>query len=146
MKMRLLAFTATAAAAVCCASTVLFAQSAAQVSSWSGVYSAAQADHGRQLFDDNCAKCHQSTLDGMDEIPALKGSHFMADWEQQSVGDLMDRVHTTMPLDNPGALNADSATDVVAYLLQQNGMPAGGKPMTAGALTTIRIDPVKPGS
>ena len=146
MKMRLLAFAATTVVALSAASSLLYAQSAAQVSSWSGVYSAAQADHGRALFDDNCAKCHQSTLDGMDEIPALKGSHFMADWEQQSVADLMDRVHTTMPMDNPGALNADSVTDVVAYLLQQNGMPAGSKAMAAGMLNTIRIDPVKPGS
>jgi mono/diheme cytochrome c family protein len=146
MKLHLLAFTAIAAVAISGTVSLLHAQSAAQVSSWSGVYTAAQADHGRQLFDDNCAKCHQSTLEGMDEIPALKGTHFMADWEEQSVADLMDRVHTTMPLDNPGALNADSATDVVAYLLQQNGMPAGNKPMTSGGLTTIRIDPNKPGT
>jgi mono/diheme cytochrome c family protein len=146
MKIRLFAFAATAAVAVSCASTVLFAQSAAQVSSWSGVYSADQAAHGRQLFDDNCAKCHQSTLDGSDEIPPLKGSHFMADWEQQSVNDLMERVHTTMPLDDPGKLNTQSATDVVAYLLQQNGMPAGNTAMAPGLLTTIRIDPNKPGT
>jgi mono/diheme cytochrome c family protein len=146
MKLRLLAFAATTAVATCCVSGVLFAQSAAQISSWSGVYTAAQADHGKQLFDDNCAKCHQSTLEGMDEIPPLKGAHFMADWEQTSVNDLMYRVHTTMPLDNPGALNAASATDVVAYLLQQNGMPAGAKPLDPGNLTTIRIDPNKPGS
>src|SRR5580698_1300308 len=146
MKPRLLAFTAIVAVAVSGTASVLFAQSAAQVSSWSGVYSAAQADHGRQLFDDNCAKCHQSTLDGMDEIPALKGSHFMADWEQQSVADLMDRVHTTMPLGNPGALDSQKATLVVAYLLQQNGMPAGNTPMQPGMLSSIRIDPNKPGT
>jgi mono/diheme cytochrome c family protein len=116
------------------------------VSSWSGVYTTAQADQGRALFDDNCAKCHQSTLEGMDEIPALKGAHFMADWEQQSVNDLMERIHTTMPLDNPGALDAPKATAVVAYLLQQNGMPPGNKPLDPGMLTSIRIDPTKPGS
>jgi mono/diheme cytochrome c family protein len=144
--MRWLAFAAVTAAATVGVSTLLYAQSAAQVSSWSGVYTTAQADHGRQLFDDNCAKCHQSTLDGMDEIPALKGSHFMADWEQQSANDLMERVHTTMPLDNPGALDTPKSTDVVAYLLQQNGMPAGNTPLSPGTLTTIRIDPNKPGS
>ncbi len=146
MKMRWLAFAAATAAATTGVSTLLYAQSAAQVSSWSGVYTTAQAAHGRQLFDDNCAKCHQSTLDGSDEIPPLKGSHFMADWEQQSASDLMERIHTTMPLDNPGALNAPSSTDVVAYLLQQNGMPAGNKPLVPGLLSTIRIDPNKPGT
>jgi S-disulfanyl-L-cysteine oxidoreductase SoxD len=146
MNMRWLAFAAVTTAATLGVSTLLYAQSAAQVSSWSGVYSADQAAHGRQLFDDNCAKCHQSTLDGSDEIPPLKGSHFMADWEQQSVNDLMERVHTTMPLDDPGKLNTQSSTDVVAYLLQQNGMPAGNAPMAPGLLTTIRIDPNKPGT
>jgi mono/diheme cytochrome c family protein len=145
MKVHVIAFAVVSVAATSGFSTLLFAQSAQQVSSWSGVYTAAQADNGRKLFDDNCAKCHQSTLEGMDEIPALKGAHFMADWEQQSAADLMERIHTTMPLDNPGALDASKATDVTAYLLQQNGMPAGDKPMVAGMLGTIRIDPTKPG-
>ena len=56
---------------------------------WDGVYTSAQADKGKALFGDNCAKCHGGTLDGNDEIPALKGSHFMADWETQSVTDLI---------------------------------------------------------
>jgi mono/diheme cytochrome c family protein len=146
MNMRWLAFAAVTMVATTGVSTLLYAQGAAQVSSWSGVYTTAQADQGKTLFEDNCAKCHQSTLDGMDEIPPLKGAHFMADWEEQSVNDLMERVHTTMPLDNPGALDTPKSTLVVAYLLQQNGMPAGDKPLVPGTLGTIRIDPVKPGS
>jgi len=146
MNMRLLAFAAVTAAATVGTSTLLFAQAAPQVSSWSGIYTKEQADHGRQLFEDNCAKCHQATLEGMDEIPALKGPHFMANWEHESVNGLMERIHNTMPLHNPGALDAPKATDVAAYLMQQNGMPAGDKPMTPGMLFSIRIDPVKPGS
>ena len=49
MKMRLLAFAAVTAAATIGTSTFLYAQSAAQVSSWSGVYSKAQADRGKAL-------------------------------------------------------------------------------------------------
>ena len=146
MKAHQIAFAVVTIAATSGFSSLLFAQSAQQVSSWSGVYTAAQADNGKKLFDDNCAKCHQSTLEGMDEIPALKGAHFMADWEEQSVNDLMERIHTTMPLDNPGALDAPKSTDVAAFLLQQNGMPAGDKPLVPGMLNTIRIDPTKPGS
>ena len=145
MKMRLLAFAAVTAAATIGTSTFLYAQSAAQVSSWSGVYSKAQADRGKALFEENCAKCHQTTLDGMDEIPALKGAHFMANWDKETVNGLMERIHNTMPLDNPGALDSPKATDVAAYLLSQNGMPAGDKDMTPGMLFSIRIDPVKPG-
>ena len=126
-------------------STLLFAQGAMR-STWSGVYDAAQADKGKALFADNCAKCHGGTLDGNDEIPPLKGAHFMADWETQTIADLVQRVHGTMPLDDPGKLNAESATAVVAYLLQQNGMPAGNAELNDLTATQARIDAQKPGS
>ena len=126
-------------------STLLYAQSAPPLrSAWSGVYSAAQADKGKTLFEDNCAKCHGGTLDGNDEIPPLKGSHFMADWESQTVAELIQRVHGTMPMDNPGKLNTESSTAVVAYLLQQNGMAAGATPLTDGTAAQSRIDAVRP--
>jgi mono/diheme cytochrome c family protein len=124
--------------------TLVYAQ-APMHSAWTGVYTSAQAEKGKALFGDNCAKCHGGTLDGNDEIPPLKGAHFMADWETQSVAELIARVHTTMPMDNPGKLNTESSTAVVAYLLQQNGMPAGSVPLTDGTAAQSRIDAVKPG-
>ncbi len=113
---------------------------------WDGVYTSAQADKGKALFGDNCAKCHGGTLDGNDEIPALKGSHFMADWESQTAAELSNRVHTTMPMDDPGKLSTPSATSVVAYLLQQNGIPAGNSELTDLTASQARIDAQKPGS
>jgi hypothetical protein len=72
----------------------------------------------------------------------------MADWETQSVADLVQRIHNTMPMDNPGALSAASCTDVVAYLLSQNQIPAGTTelPNDASMLSQLRIDPNKPGA
>jgi hypothetical protein len=66
----------------------------------------------------------------------------MAAWETQSVADLVTRIHSTMPMDNPGALSISSTTDLVAYLLQQNKMPAGNTDLPAdlGILSQIRID------
>jgi S-disulfanyl-L-cysteine oxidoreductase SoxD len=124
--------------------SLLYAQTSSLHSAWSGVYTADQAAKGKTLFQDNCAKCHGGTLDGNDEIPPLKGSHFMADWESQSVADLIQRVHTTMPMDNPGKLNTESSTAVVAYLLQQNGMPAGNAALNDGTAAQSRIDAVRP--
>jgi mono/diheme cytochrome c family protein len=138
-------FGALLSGAVILASASLVYAQAPMHSAWSGVYSSAQADKGKALFGENCAKCHGGTLDGNDEIPPLKGAHFMADWETQSVAELIARVHTTMPMDNPGKLNTESSTAVVAYLLQQNGMPAGSAPLTDGTAAQSRIDAVKPG-
>ena len=148
MTWRPLAISAFAALAVLGSSALLQAQVAAQRSVWTGVYTAAQADHGKQLFGENCAKCHGGGLAGMDEIPPLAGPHFMADWETQSIADLVQRIHNTMPLDNPGALSNASSTDVVAYLMQQNGIPAGTAelPNDASMQSQIRIDPTKPGT
>jgi hypothetical protein len=76
----------------------------------------------------------------------LAGGHFMSDWETQSVADLVQRIHNTMPLDNPGALSTATATDVVAYLMSQNNIPAGNAdlPTEASMQSQIRIDPNKP--
>ena len=69
----------------------------------------------------------------------------MSDWASQSVAELVSRVHTTMPMDDPGKLSTKSATDVVAYLLQQNGSPAGKTELPAdpGIQGQILIDMAK---
>jgi quinoprotein glucose dehydrogenase len=122
--------------------SVLRAQNAPQRSVWSGIYSAAQADRGKTVYDSRCSKCHGDDLGGKDEVPQLSGAHFMADWQGQSVADLVQRIRTTMPLDNPGTLSGVSATDVVAFLMQQNGAPAGSAelPNDSSMQSIIRID------
>ena len=136
---------AIAAAAAMLGTSGLAAQPALR-SAWSGAYTSAQADRGKSAFENSCAKCHGGTLDGNDEIPALKGAHFMADWETQSTADLVMRIHTTMPMDSPGALSTQTATDVVAYLLQQNGMPAGSAELNDTTVGQFRIDAENPGA
>ena len=143
MRMRLLAVAAISAAALLGTSTMPQAQGAMR-SMWDGVYTSAQADKGKALFDDNCAKCHGGTLEGNDEIPALKGSHFIADWESQSVADLIDRVHTTMPMDDPGKLSTPSAT--ACRDLSAAAEPDAGGQRRADRCTAphIRIDSTSP--
>lgn len=142
--MRLRIFAVIGAVTMLGATSGLYAQSAMR-SIWDGVYTTAQADRGKALYVDSCAKCHGGTLDGNDEVPALKGAHFMADWETQSVVDLVNRIRTTMPMDNPGTLSTESAINVVSYILQQNGIPTGSAELTDGTAMQIRIDAQKPG-
>ena len=145
MRKRFTTIAVLTGAALLGGTTLLYAQGALR-SSWSGVYTTTQAGQGKTLFEENCAKCHGGTLDGNDEIPALKGSHFLADWESQTVADLIDRVHTTMPMDDPGKLSTPSATLVVTYLLQQNQIPGGSAELTDLTALHVRIDSTKPGS
>ena len=148
MTLRPFAIAAIALALTIGPSPVLQAQQATMHSVWEGVYTSTQADRGKTAYEQNCAKCHGGQLEGMDEISPLLGGHFMADWETQSVSDLVQRIHNTMPMDNPGALSTASSTEVVAYLLQQNHMPAGSTdlPIDASMQSQIRINPNKPGS
>jgi hypothetical protein len=57
------------------------------------------------------------------------------------VYDLYALIHSTMPLDKPGALKDGEYLDVVAYLLQANRAPAGTDSLKADtvALRNTRI-------
>jgi cytochrome c len=120
-------------------STSLYAQAVPQFTVWTGVYAAAQADRGKAVYAEHCARCHSEGLEGKDEIPPLKGYRFMSNWDTQSVSDLVQRIRSTMPLDNPGSLSAASTSELVAYLLQQNEAPAGQAELSSDTLTQAGI-------
>lgn len=92
-----------------------------------GIYTDAQAQRGADQFATNCAPCHGGTLQGNGEAPALTGAEFTSDWIGLTVGDLFDRIRTTMPQDAPGKLSRDQYADILAFILKANGYPAGQK-------------------
>jgi mono/diheme cytochrome c family protein len=103
------------------------AAEAQTVSIWDGVYSEEQAARGNAGFAAHCANCHGASLGGTGEAPALAGPQFLSDFDSLSLGDLFDRIRTTMPQDNPGGLSRDAYADILAFLLKTNGVPAGAK-------------------
>ncbi|HTR48390.1 MAG TPA: cytochrome c [Verrucomicrobiae bacterium] len=90
-----------------------------------GVYTDDQAARGKALYGQNCASCHMDDLSGSGQALPLAGDAFTDTWEGQSVGDLFDLIHNTMPQDKPGTLGADTVVDLISYLLQYNKYPAG---------------------
>jgi quinoprotein glucose dehydrogenase len=92
---------------------------------WDGVYNDAQAKRGETMYVDACSNCHGRTLEGQDMTPALTGGGFMANWDGLSVGDLTDRIRSSMPFDRPGTLSRQDNVDIVAYILRFNKFPAG---------------------
>ncbi len=117
----------------------------ARISIWDGVYTDAQAEHGRTLYMQNCGRCHGADLSGTFEIPPLIG-RFMPYWSGSTLDALFDYVSAAMPLDHPGALGAAANADIVAFLLKSNDIPSGAKELSAGQMKTINFDPAKPGS
>jgi mono/diheme cytochrome c family protein len=99
----------------------------AKKTTWDGVFTAAQADRGKENFlTGRCGGCHKLDLSG-DRGPALKGDDFLAHWDNGSVATLFDKIRETMPQNSPNDVTDDAKIDIVAYLLQQNGYPAGTK-------------------
>ncbi len=100
-----------------------------------GVFTDAQAARGKAVYSQNCASCHMDDLSGSGQALPLAGDAFMETWDGQTVADLNDLVHNTMPQDKPGSLSANDTVDVISYLLQFNKFPAGKdelKPDPAG--------------
>ena len=100
----------------------------------SGVYTAAQADRGADVYAGMCRSCH---------APASHtGVAFAKGWKGRSLADLFTYVSERMPKNDPGALAPEQYADVVAYLLKLNAMPAGSAelPPDADAMAGIRID------
>jgi cytochrome c553 len=98
---------------------------------WDGVYSKDQAARGQTKYQTACSNCHQADLSGSDQAPSLAGGDFTDRWDGQSVGDLADRIRTSMPLDDVGSLNVQLSADLTAYLLQANNYPAGADDLKA---------------
>lgn len=120
--------------------TALIAQDAPPI--WSGVYTTAQAERGRSVVATHCGECHHEDLGG-GEGPALVGPTFMVKWEMMSVERLFHKIRDTMPETDSGDVTYAEKLDTVAYILQQNGFPAGAAELTdaPGALAAIRMIP-----
>ncbi len=117
----------------------------AKKTTWDGVFSESQAARGKENFlTGRCGGCHKLDLTG-DRGPALKGDDFLAHWENGSVVTLFDKIRETMPPNAPNETTDDAKVDIVAYLLQQNGYPAGKSELRAEADSLGIIDLVRKG-
>jgi len=113
----------------------------------SGVYSAAQADEGAQVYAMQCAMCHGTRLEGTVETPGLVGK-FVANWAGRPLGDLFDYLARAMPQGSPGKLSSQDNARLVAFILRANRAPPGAVPLPAdaAALRRFTFDPSGPQS
>jgi S-disulfanyl-L-cysteine oxidoreductase SoxD len=143
VKTRGLVFLSLVALGVCWAA--LHAQERAR-SVWDGVYTLEQARDGEMDYNRQCARCHGDMLEGDDEAPALADAGFLSNWNGLTVGDLFERIRTTMPYNNPEGINREAKLRIVAYILSYNGFPAGDGDLSSRTelLKLIRIDAAQP--
>jgi len=133
--------------AVLCASAIVVGTQAlraqASRSVWEGVYSDEQERRGAALYTQYCASCHSENLGGNDEAPPLAGANFLSNWNGLTVGDLFERIRTTMPFNQPQSLSRDVNAAILAHIFSVNKFPAGKTdlPSQTEVLKDIRIDP-----
>lgn len=110
---------ASAAFAACLAS-----EAAAQ----NATYTEIQATQGGAMYGADCARCHGAQLQGA-EGPALKGGQFDGIWRGGPVKDLFAFIKEFMPADKAGSLKDGDAVILTAFILKENGVPAGAQPL-----------------
>ena len=111
-----------------------------------GVYTDAQAKRGATLYSEQCGSCHGADMSGVaDLFPALAGDAFVSTWQGKSVGELFEKISTTMPALDPGSLKPEQTADIVANILSVSKYPAGTTELASSleALKQIKIDAPK---
>ena len=108
-----------------------------------GVYTAAQAEEGAQVYAGQCAMCHGPDLQGTYEVPTLRGK-FIANWGRSRLSALYNYLGHAMPQFAPGQLKPDDNARLIAFLLRENGYAVGGKPLPTDPviLAGISVEPL----
>ena len=129
---RTLFFIGTAAVVV---STAIAAQGQAPAKTTnSGVYTAAQAERGKKIFEAKCTACHDTAR--------FTGDVFLDAWAGKPLKDVWDIASGTMPEDNPGSLPQQEYGDILAFFLHLNEFPTGETELKgeAAAMAAIKIE------
>jgi mono/diheme cytochrome c family protein len=135
---------AVSAAALLFAALNGFAQSKPKTGTvLDGVFTEAQAERGKQQYEMNCAECHEEggAVDG----PLLYGVGFIDRWREDSLDTLYTYIRKSMPEDSPGELSAPVYRDILSFMLDRSGIPAGNAELTDDAIRdTILVGPDGP--
>ncbi len=102
-------------------------------------YQTAQAERGAALYRQQCAACHLPDLQGFFEAVALRDSAFVDNWRNRAPAEMLDLLQRTMPTQAPGSLSDEEYLDLIAFLLQANGVASGATALAANSDTVLFI-------
>jgi uncharacterized protein len=98
---------------------------AAGRTSLDGVYTEAQAQRGREVYQRACAVCHLDNLAGDAVSPPLVGRAFMDRFVGSTMHEMVTAIRSSMPQNAPDSLGDRAYVDLVSYLLRANESRAG---------------------
>ena len=87
-------------------------------------FTAEQAAQGEREYNEQCAICHGYSLEGFELAPSLSGNFFSRRWGDKPIEALAANLQR-MPPTVAGGLGARVYSQILAYMLQQNGVTAG---------------------
>lgn len=100
-----------------------------QSASWAETpsFSPDQAAKGRAQYREHCASCHGPRLQGEHVSPPLAGARFDRTWRGKSAAALAFHLRRMPPepLDAPGGLGDETYANILAHILEANGLEAG---------------------
>lgn len=102
-----------------------------------GVYTAAQADRGKAVFESKCTGCHEPSR--------FAGDAFYEAFDGKPMKEIWDIASGTMPEDNPGSLKQQEYGDILAYFLALNEFKTGDTELqgNAAAMAAIKVEKKK---
>ena len=116
---------------------------------WDGVFTAEQARRGKAQFETNCGACHGAPGSGGSDRSGptlIGGDRFMKAWEFSGLNQLVSKVFDQMPQGYPSNVEDAVKLDIISYILQSNGFPAGSKELGADLTALREIQIVRKGS
>ena len=111
---------------------------------WGGLYTDAQADRGKTVYEEQCSFCHLADLTGQGFAPPLVDDAFTQRWQDGNLGDLFTIVKVTMPQDKPQSLTDAQYAEIVSYMLKMNKYPSGTQELQADAAALKTVTFKKP--
>ena len=101
-----------------------------------GVYTEAQAARGKAAYSGKCGACHGEDFVAVAGAP-LGGQEFMDRRREGTIDGFFDFVKANMPRNAAGTVPEKDKVDIVAYILQANGFPAGSGELTTASIPTV---------
>jgi len=103
----------------------IYAQPSPKTGDW---YSIEQAAAGGKLFADSCSACHGTKLEG-GAGPALIGASWQRSFGGAKLLTVWGEIKGPMAEYAGKTFTTQQSLDILAYLLQQNGLAAGSQPL-----------------
>jgi len=125
---------------------MLVASAEQDKSQWDGVYSEEQAKRGEPMYQQYCSSCHGADMAGGEMAPGLTGGEFASNWNDLTLGQLFERIRTSMPQNNPGSLSRQQDADILAFILYKSSAKPGASelPTQTEMLNMIKYVGMKP--